>query len=221
MKENKWESENKELISFLQKEIEKQVSGLTPIGAIQAFAMNEAPEDWLACDGTEYNITETTQKLFDVIGNTFGGDGHKTFCVPDLRGRFVRGWDMDGNIDPERELGSSQDDAMQGHSHSVDSSKITIQSSGKHTHTTYASKYSVHDTTLFSSHVDVIKWLADADDADDADDSAKTSSAGSHKHKIKIASNFFADMINSKYGQVRCNTETRPKNVALLYCIKY
>jgi microcystin-dependent protein len=54
------------------------------------------PADYLACDGTIYNITDY-QDLADHINtqfgsyNHFGGDGTTTFAVPDLRGEFLRG----------------------------------------------------------------------------------------------------------------------------------
>ena len=55
-----------------------------------------APEDYLICDGTVYNIADYGD-LADFINtqfgsyNFFGGDGTTTFAVPDLRGEFLRG----------------------------------------------------------------------------------------------------------------------------------
>ena len=59
----------------------------TPIGTIIPYMGKTAPADYLACDGAEYNISDypdlssfiTTQ--FGSV-NFFGGDGTKTFAVP-------------------------------------------------------------------------------------------------------------------------------------------
>lgn len=67
-----------------------------PVGNIIAFMGNAAPQDYLICDGTEYNIADyplLAQHILDEFGsyNYFGGDGTATFAVPDLRGEFLRG----------------------------------------------------------------------------------------------------------------------------------
>ena len=57
---------------------------------------NNAPNGYLPCDGTIYNINDY-KNLADQIKkefgsyNYFGGDGSTTFAVPDLRGEFLRG----------------------------------------------------------------------------------------------------------------------------------
>ena len=68
----------------------------TSIGTIIPYMGKTAPADYLACDGAEYNISDypdlssfiTTQ--FGSV-NFFGGDGAKTFAVPNLNGEFLRG----------------------------------------------------------------------------------------------------------------------------------
>ncbi len=62
----------------------------TPVGHIMSVMGINAPEHYLVCDGSIYNITEY-QKLanyflseFGQI-NYFGGDGVTTFAVPDMR----------------------------------------------------------------------------------------------------------------------------------------
>ena len=68
----------------------------TPVGHIISHMGNIAPKHYLICDGTEYNISDypyLAQHFKDEFGtyNYFGGDGLNTFCVPDLRGEFLRG----------------------------------------------------------------------------------------------------------------------------------
>ena len=67
-----------------------------PVGHIISHMGNTAPKHYLICDGTEYNISDypyLAQHFIDEFGsyNYFGGDGINTFCVPDLRGEFLRG----------------------------------------------------------------------------------------------------------------------------------
>lgn len=68
----------------------------TPVGHIITHMGNNAPKHYLICDGTEYNITDypyLVEHFKTEFGsyNYFGGDGINTFCVPDLRGEFLRG----------------------------------------------------------------------------------------------------------------------------------
>ena len=73
-----------------------------PVGNIISFMGNTAPKDYLICDGAEYNIADyplLVQHFVDEFGsaNYFGGDGETTFCVPDLRGEFLRGTGKNGD----------------------------------------------------------------------------------------------------------------------------
>ena len=56
-------------------------------GTILMFAGNYAPRGWMFCEGQELDIQQH-QALFALIGTTYGGDGKRTFKLPDLRGRF-------------------------------------------------------------------------------------------------------------------------------------
>lgn len=77
-------------------ELDRAVYGFTPIGTIISVMSKSAPKDFLACDGSIYNISsypELAQFFKDQFDaeNYFGGDGVTTFAVPDLRGEFLRG----------------------------------------------------------------------------------------------------------------------------------
>ena len=90
-----------------------------PPGSLQDFAMNTPPSGWLICDGSLISRT-TYAPLFSAIGTTWGaGDGSTTFAIPDLRGYFTRGWSDGSSVDSGRAFASVQQDAMQGHFHSV------------------------------------------------------------------------------------------------------
>ena len=68
----------------------------TSIGTIIPYMGKTAPADYLACDGAEYNISDypdLSSFIATQFGsvNFFGGDGAKTFAVPNLNGEFLRG----------------------------------------------------------------------------------------------------------------------------------
>jgi len=60
------------------------------IGFITLFAGTFAPRNWAFCDGGLMRISSNTA-LFAIIGTTYGGDGTRTFALPDLRGRALIG----------------------------------------------------------------------------------------------------------------------------------
>lgn len=61
-------------------------------GEIRMFANTYAPRGWALCDGRLLPVEEYPV-LFALIGTTYGGDGIKTFALPDLRGRLPVGAD--------------------------------------------------------------------------------------------------------------------------------
>lgn len=75
-------------------------SGGNPIGTIISFMGKTAPNGYLACDGSIYNISDypSLALLFSEqfeTSNYFGGDGLETFAVPDMRNLFLRGFHSD------------------------------------------------------------------------------------------------------------------------------
>jgi microcystin-dependent protein len=59
-------------------------------GEIRVFGGSWAPAGWAVCDGREIRIPDNPT-LFNLIQNTFGGNGSTTFRLPDLRGRVLLG----------------------------------------------------------------------------------------------------------------------------------
>lgn len=79
-----------------------------PVGSVVYVAKSSAPTGYLKANGAVISRTAYAA-LFAEIGTTFGaGDGATTFNVPDLRGEFVRGYDDGRGIDSGRTLGSWQ-----------------------------------------------------------------------------------------------------------------
>ncbi|MBR3371168.1 MAG: tail fiber protein [Rhodobacteraceae bacterium] len=82
--------------------------GLVPAGALMDFARQTAPDGWLICNGAEVPRAQYPA-LFAAIGTIWGvGDGSTTFNLPDLRGEFRRGWDAGRGVDAGRAFGSRQ-----------------------------------------------------------------------------------------------------------------
>jgi microcystin-dependent protein len=151
-------------------------------GEVCFFATSSPPIGFLAADGSAVSRT-TYATLYSAIGTTFGaGDGSTTFNLPDLRGRFPRGYDNGAGVDPGRAFGSVQADSFASHNHGVNDP----------TH--------AHSSSAAASGNQIL-------------------AAGSNGAAINGSSTGYASTgitIQSTGG-----TETRPKNVALLACIKY
>jgi microcystin-dependent protein len=60
------------------------------MGQIEVFAFNFPPRGWAMCNGALLSINQN-QALFSLLGTQFGGDGIRTFALPDLRGRAGNG----------------------------------------------------------------------------------------------------------------------------------
>lgn len=60
------------------------------IGEITLFAGDFVPRNYAFCHGQILNINGN-DALFSILGTTYGGDGRRTFALPDLRGRVPVG----------------------------------------------------------------------------------------------------------------------------------
>jgi microcystin-dependent protein len=91
--------------------------GVIPIATIMWFCAPRPPAGYLLCDGSEVPRSKYAQ-LFRAIGTIYGeGDGGTTFNLPNLVGRFVRGWGPVSPLDPTRQFGSQQEDNVAVHTH--------------------------------------------------------------------------------------------------------
>jgi microcystin-dependent protein len=166
-----------------------------PAGSIIHVCTTAAPTGWLKANGAAVSRT-VYANLFTAIGTAFGaGDGSTTFNLPDLRGEFVRGWADGKAVDTGRTFGSFQDQAFLSHAHTGQTT-----STGEHNHNL---RIGVRGA------VGGDNGLATAQaDADEYNNRANVvNGEGSHGHSI---------VINANGG-----AETRPRNIALLACIKH
>lgn len=75
-------------------------------GTTAFFAMSSAPTGWIKANGAGISKTVYAD-LFTAIGYVYGGSGD-TFYVPDFRGEFLRCWDDSRGIDSGRAFASYQ-----------------------------------------------------------------------------------------------------------------
>ena len=89
-------------------------SNVCPIGSILMWAASTPPTGWLECDGSAVSRS-TYATLFGLISDDYGaGNGTTTFNLPDLRGRFVRGWDHGAGTDPNAASRTDRGDGTTG-----------------------------------------------------------------------------------------------------------
>ena len=189
------------------------------VGMVAPFPCRKAPEGWLSLEGqlisrNTYNrLWEVAQDSENIVqdaawvsAGTYGsfsyGDNIDTFRLPDMRGCFVRGWDNGRTLDNGRGIGTYQVDGFKTHGHS---GATDVRGDHRHTFSQTASiptnsvggqpEKLLHENTTQGV---VNNW------------SANMNPAGNHSHSVTVN-------INTDGGIY----ETRPKNIALLYCIKY
>jgi microcystin-dependent protein len=199
----------------------KEKAKYIPAGCVAAFAMEIPPEGWLECNGQAISRTDY-ESLFKMIGTTFGeGDGIDTFNVPDLRGIFIRGWAHGSENDPDRDnrtassswgasgdqVGSCQEDALQSHKHNFSGtySKTNVFDLS-HRHWVWgaeAKRFEVMHNPLQHIWAAVIKHRP------------TERIHGGHSH------GFTPKGVISTPVSANVSEESRPKNIYLMYCIKY
>lgn len=169
-----------------------------PTGAVLPFAANSVPAGWLAANGAEL-LKTTYATLLATIGTNYGetngagGAGTTHFRVPDLRGYFVRGAGTNSDTTASGTFGVKQADSFESHTHTG-----TAASAGAHTHT-HTDNYKLGNANQQTGSG---SWTGS-----NGDRTLNTGSAGAHTHTLTI--------------NATGDTENRPKNIAMLYCIKF
>jgi microcystin-dependent protein len=97
------------------------------VGQIMPAAFGFTPTNWAPCNGQLLPIQQN-QALFSLLGTSFGGDGVRTFALPDLRGRAVLGSDFRtvawGQIDGTEQVTMTTDN-LPSHTHPLQASTTT------------------------------------------------------------------------------------------------
>jgi microcystin-dependent protein len=236
---------------------------LSPAGMFSYFIRTTAPTGWLKANGAAISRTAYAD-LFAAIGTIYGpGDGANTFNLPDLRGEFIRGFDDNRGLDPDRGLGSTQAGSMQSHNHAASSDgrgghnhDATTSTAGNHVHNAgaamngshtheYRDRYFAENLVRLNqiggvTHKELLPagynnraggYASDADNDYSLYLDSVTAAGGTHSHTIEVygAGNHnhtvtlqgVPDHAHTITVGNTGGTENRPRNVALLACIKY
>ena len=206
-------------------------------GMVSAFAMNAAPPGWLKCNGAVVSRT-TFAALFARIGIVFGeGDGATTFGLPDLRGLFPRAVDDGRGLDPGRVFGTFQDMMIFSHTHGASAAAVAdhihsawTDAQGNHAHRAWTDAQGAHNHSAPSSP-GIGQGAGGMNSVQQSGGAHETSWAGHHQHTVGMdAAGNHAHNVGIGAGGAHTHgvtvaaaggSETRPRNMALLFCIKY
>ena len=192
------------------------VKSLMPVGSVIMYAGATAPAGYLECNGQS---TTGYADLAAVVGAN----------VPDLRGQFVRGWDNGAGVDSGRALLSSQSDEFKSHNHS-------LTSNGNHNHSLSSAGNHAHSINSVGNHQHLLSFNiargtgnAESGSGDnecqDYPSFKSTDAAGAHNHSMNAAGSHNHSLANAgNHSHSIGNTgssETRPRNIAIMYCIKF
>jgi len=170
--------------------------GFTPVGTVIWYAGSSAPTGYLKANGDAIaNGSGTTQSItanFSALYAIVGAN------LPDLRGEFVRGFDDGKGTDSGRGIRSTQTDQNKQHNHTASSSS-SVTDPG-HTHS-----WDRQDATNDSGYR---PWPASNNDCN-----LNVVQTGSSTTGISVSTT----TTTANQG----GNEARPRNVALLACIKY
>lgn len=132
----------------------------TLTGSIALWPLDDPPTGYLECDGSSLPRA-TYASLFAVIGTTYGAADSSHFNIPDLRGRFLRGWDHSAGLDPDSAARTA-----------VTATGATM-TAGDHVGTEQADAFEAH------VHTEGISWGSGAQSGSGAQGSAATADTGS------------------------------------------
>lgn len=178
---------------ILKKDIEGKVAQAAPSGQIAFFAGSSAPAGWLKANGAAVSRTAYAA-LFAAIGTTYGaGDGRSTFNLPDLRGEFMRGWDDGRGIDRGRAFGSAQGDAIRN---ITGEAKFGYDGDTVYDHNAAASTSAIYYPNR------------------------KAQDTVNNMSLVSNSANNWRPLVFDASRAVPTADENRPRNIALLACIK-
>lgn len=69
------------------------------LAEIRIWAGNFAPQGWALCNGQLMPIQQNAA-LFSILGTTYGGDGIRTFALPNFQGRLPLHWGNGQGLTP-------------------------------------------------------------------------------------------------------------------------
>lgn len=165
-----------------------------PVGTMVGFPVNKVPPGFLEVDGSVKSIAAYPD-LSEFLGAVFnrGDEGAGNFRLPESRGEFLRGWDHGRGVDPGRAIGSDQLDAFERHNHFLPTGSSTS-----------GTAVGIPDATFNSSS------------------KVNTQAAVGKRATTYPSDNSSFDLDDSNgFGEFgKFAAETRPRNLAVMWCIK-
>ncbi len=207
-----------ERINQLSEDLASFQVEVLPVGTIVPFAgtSDKIPAGWLLCDGSSLVKTGDYAALYAIIASNYGAEDGDHYSLPDLRGVFLRGHDPDAAKDVDaagrialrpdltfysgntgNTIGSYQEDLFSSHNH--DKGSLNITNSGSHSHRSYLGGLSYGEINRFAS-------------ASFATSYSDYTESATHTHPNST----FSGNVGFSGGN-----ETRVKNVAINYIVKY
>lgn len=175
----------------------------TPAGSISAYSQSTCPGGWLAANGALVSRT-TYAALFAAISTSYGvGDGSTTFKLPDYRGYFLRGWNNGSGVDPAAASRTNRGDGTTG------DVVGSVQSDDNKSHA-----HGVTDPG--HSHAQATMDGIAGANREVPQASSYGIDYGDGAGAVPTASSVTSISIQANGG-----AESRPKNINVLYCIKY
>ena len=164
-----------------------------PVGTVIWYAGSSAPVGYLKANGDAIaNGSGTTQGITTDFSALYAIVGAN---LPDLRGEFIRGWDDGKGTDSGRGIRTSQSDQNKQHNHTATSTS------------------SVTDP----GHVHQIEYT----NSDSGDGRIEESGTGLSGQEPTLSATTGITVATATTVANTGGTEARPRNIALLACIKY
>ena len=178
-------------------------NGFVPTGAVFHFVASSVPNGYLKCNGdtipngsgTVQGVSADFSALYALVGAT----------LPDLRGEFIRGFDDGRGVDSGRSINTTQSDQNKQHNHTA-SATSTVTDPG-HKHDIKGCKLQAN------ANRNVNRVIQDDDRESDRVSDADVQAIQNNTTGITVATSVTIDNDGG--------SEARPRNVALLACIKY
>jgi microcystin-dependent protein len=181
--------------------------GFNPVGTVIWYAGSSAPAGYLKCNGDTLpndsttavqGITADWTTLYAIVGAN----------LPDLRGEFIRGWDDSKGTDSGRGIRTSQSDQNKQHNHTGSASTASTSLTGTIAGISESFNSGGSASGVFTKSTGSNTGNTPSGHSDSGN-CGSVAFDGSHSHTTTVT-------IANTGG-----TETRPRNIALLACIKY
>jgi microcystin-dependent protein/prefoldin subunit 5 len=158
--------------------IKNMLNNSVPVGTIIPFAGKTLPSGFLLCNGAPYDKSGKYNKLFNVIGITYGGTTTSTtFNVPDIANRTIVGGATGAT---DRAIGSKS---------GSETAKLTIPNLPAHSHTYTMGATGTHthpNSTMSSTGAHTHAGSTTSNTGAHTHAGSTTSSTGAHDHGVDI-----------------------------------